>query len=203
MLRDLVHHWNHQIQICARLLSIPRSVSVSDDSESWWKISRITGHLERCTTQPQWCAMISILPQEKKKRKKTNLSVLMKQRAWLRRCDSWANIRAGFTVDPWWCWQLVCCPSHWVLLSTGPLVLFAHPLQFWKRRQARAPKPHIQTQKPFAVLLKHSLLIDENRPSNSLLLIACENLELGLITECASALSHAKELCYLLRSPGE
>lgn len=55
--------------------------------------------------------------------------------------------------------------------------------------------------KPFAVLLKQSLLIDENRPSNSLLLIACENLELGLITESATALNHAKELCYLFKEP--
>lgn len=51
----------------------------------------------------------------------------------------------------------------------------------------------------FVVLLKQSLLIDENRPSNSLLLIACENLELGLITERATALNHAKELCYLFK----
>lgn len=123
---------------------------------------------------------------------RTNLSVMVKQGAWLPGCDSWANIRAGFTVDPWWCWQLVCGPSHWVLLSTAPLVLFAHQLQFWKRRRVRAPEPHIQTQKPFAVLLKQSLLIDESRPSNSLLLIACENLELGLITESAIALNHAK-----------
>lgn len=122
----------------------------------------------------------------------------------MQRCDSWANIRASFSVDPWWHWQLVCCPSHWVLLSTAPLVLFAHLLQFWKRRQARAPETHIQTQKPFAVLLKHILLIDKNRPSNSLLLIACENLEPGLITERSTALNHAKELCYyFLRNPGE
>lgn len=76
----------------------------------------------------------------------SNLSVMVMHGAWLQRCDSWANIRVGFTVDPWWCWQLVCCPSHWVLLSTSPLVLFTHLLQFWKRRHARAPETHIQTQ---------------------------------------------------------
>lgn len=169
------------------------------DNESWCKMPRIRGHLKRCATQPQLCAMISILPQEKKK--KTSLSVVVKQGVWLQRCDSWANIRAGFTVDPWLCWQLVCCPPHWVLLSMASLVLFAHPLQFWTRRQVRAPEPHIQTQKPFAVLLKQSLLIDENRPSNSLLLIACEHLELGLITENANSTEPCKRVVLSFKEP--